>query len=56
MRKDGDNRYAEFKSAQKILNKEITSKEFEGSKAQFLESKAICFELNISWKKNSQEN
>ncbi len=27
MCKDGDNRYAEFKNAQKVLNKEMTSKE-----------------------------
>jgi hypothetical protein len=41
--KDGDNRYAEFKSAQKILNKEITSKE-----AKLSSSKAKQFVLNLT--------
>ncbi len=49
IRKDDDNWHAQFKTAQKILKKKNG---FQGSTAQFLESKAICFGFNISREKN----
>ena len=50
IRKDDDNQYAQFRTAQKVLNKEMMSSYVQGSTGQFLESNAICFEFNISRK------
>ncbi len=49
MHKDGDNKYAEFKNAQKVLNKEMTSKEAQLS---FSKAKQSILDLTPRGKRN----